>query len=37
LNKLLALPEIVVALAETICLTKEIDEVLEKHGGWARK
>ncbi len=26
--------KIIVALAETIRLMKEIDEVIEKHGGW---
>jgi hypothetical protein len=26
--------KIVVALAETICVMKEIDEVIEQHGGW---
>jgi predicted helicase len=26
--------KIVVALSETICLMKEIDEVIEQHGGW---
>jgi hypothetical protein len=26
--------KIVVAIAETICLMKEIDEVIDEHGGW---
>jgi Type ISP C-terminal specificity domain len=26
--------KIVVALSETIRITREIDEVIEKHGGW---
>ena len=28
--------KIVVALSETIRLMKEIDEVIEQHGGWPR-